>query len=292
MASQSPPRHRECARVVSEATRRQRPADGFRRDGVIVEIEAHVDGFVRTHGLDAVGGERMQRRRQQAGLLFGEDLRDGAAVVARPAALMRHLIAPQPGLTIAFGQGGEGPARPEGIAHIADGSFHAPFLIAGAHLAGLWREVVMGAQFDQAGIEVNLVAAPLQHGDFEIVVKNHAGLAVPGLKGMHVAAQEVLRRLIEEELQIQSARIRQRHHEAGQSAAGAAHHHVTEVRPVDLRLLAGKGLQTQERLRGSADASGPRRAATARRCRCNRDREPSGKCVWRAAADVGPGSGE
>ena len=75
---------------------------------------------------------------------------------------------------------------------------------------------------------------------------------------MHVAAQEVLRRLIEEELQIQSARIRQRDDEAGQSAAGAAHHDVAEVRPVDLALLAGKGLQAQKRLADGGAQAGHR----------------------------------
>ena len=149
----------------------------------------------------------------------------------------------------------------------------------------------MGAQLDQAGVEVDLVAAALQHGDFEIVVENHARLPAPVFKGMHMAAQEVLHGLIEEELQIQRARVRQRHHEAGQARAGAAHHDVAEVGPVDLRLLAGKRLQTQERLRGSADAGGPRRAATARRCRCSRDRESSGRCAWRAGGDVDPESG-
>jgi hypothetical protein len=64
---------------------------------------------------------------------------------------------------------------------------------------------------------------------------------------MHVAAQEILHGLIEEELQIQGAGIRQRHHEAGQGSLGAAHHHVSKVSPVNLRLLAGKRLELQER---------------------------------------------
>jgi hypothetical protein len=34
-------------------------SDCFGRDGVIVEIEADIDGLVRTHGLDPVGGKRM-----------------------------------------------------------------------------------------------------------------------------------------------------------------------------------------------------------------------------------------
>jgi len=65
---------------------------------------------------------------------------------------------------------------------------------------------------------------------------------------MHVAAQEILHGWIEKELQIQSSGIRQRHHEAGPSSLGASYHYVPKVSPVDLRLLAGKGLQLQERL--------------------------------------------
>src|SRR6202041_585081 len=107
-------------------------------------------------------------------------------------------------------------------------------------------EVVVGAQFEQAGIEKNLAAAPFQHGGLEVVVENRARLAVPELKGMYMTAQKVLHRLVEKELQIQGARIGQRHHEAGQGPAGPAHHNVTEVRPVDLRLLTGKALQAQE----------------------------------------------
>ena len=154
-------------------------------------------------------------RRQQAGLFFGEDLGDGAAVVAGPGPLVRDLVAPEQGLPIAFGQRGEGAARPERIADIADGAFHAAFLIAGAHLARPWREVIVRAQLDQSGIETgsDCRGAPARH--FEIVVENHARLAGPVLKGMHMAAQKVLHGLIEEELQIQRSGVGQRHHEAG-----------------------------------------------------------------------------
>ena len=37
----------------------QLASDCFGWDGVIVKIEADIDGLVRTHGLDPVGGERM-----------------------------------------------------------------------------------------------------------------------------------------------------------------------------------------------------------------------------------------
>ena len=52
-------------------------------------------------------------------------------------------------------------------------------------------------------MEVNLVAAALQHGTAKIVIENHTGLPAPLLKGMDMPAQEVLHGLIEEELQVQ-----------------------------------------------------------------------------------------
>ena len=73
----------------------QEAPDGFRRNGVIVEIEADIDGLVRTHSFDSVGGERMQRRGQQAGLFLSEDFGDRPMVAAGPAPLVRDLIAPE-----------------------------------------------------------------------------------------------------------------------------------------------------------------------------------------------------
>jgi len=70
-------------------------SDRFGRDGVIVEIEAHIDGLMRAHGLDPVGGEGVRRRRQQAALFFGEDIGDCPVITARPTALVRGMIAPE-----------------------------------------------------------------------------------------------------------------------------------------------------------------------------------------------------
>src|SRR5271169_777331 len=137
---------------------------------------------------------------------------------------MRHLVAPHQSLPVAFGQRGEGASRPERISYVANSPLYASFLIAGADLAELWREVIVSAQFEQARVKKNVAAAPLQHDGFEIVVKNHARLSVPGLKGVDVTAQEVLRGLVEKELQVQGARIGQSHHKAGQDAAGTSYH--------------------------------------------------------------------
>jgi hypothetical protein len=66
----------------------------------------------------------------------------------------------------------------------------------------------MRTQFDQPEVKLDLIAAALQHGTSEIVVKNDSRLPGPVFKRMHVAAQEVLHGLIEEEFQMQSSGIR------------------------------------------------------------------------------------
>src|SRR6266404_4236299 len=150
----------------------------------------------------------MQRGRKQARPLLLEDFGDSEVIAARPAPLVRDLISPEQSLTIAFGQRCECPASPERIADIANGSLHTSFLVARAYLARPWREVVMRTQLDESRVKQNLIAATFEYGTFQVVVKNHSRLAGPEFKRMDVAAQEVLHGLIEEELQIQGARIR------------------------------------------------------------------------------------
>jgi hypothetical protein len=57
-----------------------------------------------------------------------------------------------------------------------------------------------------------------------------------------MAAQEILRRLVEKELQIQRPRPGQGDYEAGELTFGAADHDGAEVRPVNLCLLGRKNL--------------------------------------------------
>jgi hypothetical protein len=114
----------------------------------------------------------------------------------------------------------------------------------------------MSAEFQQAWVEVNLVAAALQHRAAEIVIENHSGLADPVLESMDMAAQKVLHGLIEEELQIQCARVGQSHDETGQRSFGAAHGDMTEMGPVDLCLFGREGVQTEERFARRRTQSG------------------------------------
>jgi hypothetical protein len=180
-------------------------------------------------------------------LFFGKDIGNGSAVISGPAPPMRHLIAPEQCLTIAFGKCSERTTGPEGFAHITYGSLHAAFLITGADLTGARCEVIVRAQLHQSRVEVDLISSALQHCTPKVVVENDPGLARPVLKSTDMSAQKVLHRLVEEELQIQRPRPGERGDEAGQRTAGAAHCNLTEVSPVYLGLLGGECLQFQER---------------------------------------------
>ena len=97
-------------------------------------------------------------------------------------------------------------------------------------------------------MEADRIAAPFQHGTLQIVVEQDARHAVPGGEGADVAAQEVLHPGIEEEAQEDLPRVAQHHDERHQRTPCAADLQMTEVPPVDLRLLAGQAAQTQIRL--------------------------------------------
>jgi hypothetical protein len=73
-------------------------------------------------------------------------------------------------------------------------------LISRTHLARTWHEVIVRRQFQQPRVEMNLIPAALQHGTAQIVVEDDPWRSGPGVKGTHMTAQEVLRRLVEEEL--------------------------------------------------------------------------------------------
>ena len=133
---------------------------------------------------------------QQARLFFG----DGAMIAAGPTPPMGDCITPAPSLGIAFGQRGEDSARPKRIMYIADCPLHPPFLISSSYLARPGREEILAAQFNQAGMEVDLVAvAPFEHHALESA-REYASIIT----------------------------------KARQGAPGAAHHHLTEVRPASV----------------------------------------------------------
>ena len=103
----------------------------------------------------------------------------------------------------------------------------------------------MAGEVEELGIEADGVAAALQHDALQVVVPELAGHPLPRLEGVDMAPQEVAHRGVEVEAQEDASREAENHHEAHQRAFRTADLHLAEVSPVDLGLLAGKGLQAQ-----------------------------------------------
>ncbi len=136
---------------------------------------------------------------------------------------MGHLITPYQSLAIELFQGREWPGCKERIPHIAYRSLDASFLISSCRRDRTRLTVIVGGEFEQARMKANLIAVALQHGASKIVVEHDSGHPSPVGKRIDMTAEKVLQSLIEEELQKQGARVRQRQYETGQPAAGLTH---------------------------------------------------------------------
>jgi hypothetical protein len=185
----------------------------------------------------------VKRERQQAGLLLSEGLLDRAGIIAGPGALLSHLVTPEQGLMVEVNQCGKGASRKERGAHKLDGSFDAAFLIAAGWAAGTKGEVVVGRQFEQAGVKVDLVPAAFQNHGLEIVTQQGPGNSVPGLEGMDMAQAEALQRLVEERLHPEGSAVGEGQDKTGQAALGPADLDFPERGPIHLSLFGGKGMQ-------------------------------------------------
>ena len=156
----------------------------------------------------------MSGERQQVRLLLGENLGDGAGVITGPRTLMRDLVAPVESLAVEIGQGGEGTGGEETVTDVLDGALHAAFFIAPRRAAGTSGEMVVGGEFEEAGMEVNGIAAAFQDHAAEIVGQNGSRRPTPIGEGMDVAEEKILQALVEEELQPQGAAVGESEDEA------------------------------------------------------------------------------
>src|SRR5215813_800185 len=132
------------------------------RDRVVVSIVADVDRLVGVDACDQISFKRMGRKREQSGLLFGEDLADRAGIIIGPGAAVRRRVAPLQRLAIEVLESGKAASGEEGIANIADGPFDPPFLIATAGLARESGEMIVAAQVEKPGMKTDRIAKALQ----------------------------------------------------------------------------------------------------------------------------------
>ena len=158
---------------------------------------------------------------------------------------------------------------------------------------GLCQETIVAGEVEELWIEADCVAAALQHDALQVVVPEFAGHALPRLEGVDVTTQEVAHLRVQVEAQEDASREAENHHEAHQRALRATDLHLAEVGPVDLGLLAGKGLQPQiglgRRLRPHEGDHVAEVAWTPLVAALAHHLVEAG---WRAASDTWPASGE
>ena len=159
------------------------------RDGVIVSVEADVRGFAGGDRSHEIGGRRMLGQRKQASALLGERIADDAFVEVggdEPGAL--NAIDPRVELGVEVVDGSEGSGGEEGFAKVAHAPLDASFLVAARDGAGLWCEVVVTGQLENAWMKANKLAFALEHGALEIVVEDGARHATEGRERVEVTA--------------------------------------------------------------------------------------------------------
>jgi len=159
---------------------------------------------------------------------------------------MSDFITPVSSLPIKIGQGSKRPGCEKGVANVLNGSLHPSLLVSAGGSAWVQCKMVMAAEFDQPRVKTYGITLPVQNGRAKVVVNNDPGSSAPVLKRADMASKKVFQCLIEEKLEIAGARIRERKDKTGQAPARAADLDFTEMRPIDLGLLARERVQPKE----------------------------------------------
>jgi len=215
----------------------QGTADQVGRDRVVVEVEA-----------DEVGLEGMGRQREQVRGLFKEGLGHGPTVVSGPAAIPSHFVPPHERLAVQVIERRERPSREERVAYVPHAPLDRTLLVASRRPARPRREVVVRRQLEQTEIEAHGIPVPFADRRAQVVVEQMTRDPLKVRECVHVPAQEVLHRLIEEKPQEDPSRIRERQDEGGERSARGADHDVAEAGPIHLGLLRRKCPTPQEGL--------------------------------------------
>jgi len=147
-------------------------------------------------------------------------LRDRACGIARPWALMSDLVAPLQGLAVEVLQSQEGTGREEIGTDVLNGPFDAPFLVPSGRATRTCGEMIVRGELQEARVEVDGITATLEHHTAEIIGRQVPGGAAPIVKGMNVAEEEILERLVQKEFEPQGPAVREGEDKAGQAAAG------------------------------------------------------------------------
>src|SRR5262249_22546603 len=119
-------------------------------------------------------------------------------------------------------------------------------LVAAGDVAGRDREAVVPGKVGVSRVEHRCDAGEaLQNGRLQVVDHDFCGYAAKCGKRMLVAAEEMLHRLRDGELDIHQSAVGEHDDEEGEPAARVAHCDRAENSPVDLRTFAGTEVQLE-----------------------------------------------
>src|SRR5215471_2922157 len=168
--------------------------------------------------------------------------------IAGPGALMSDLVAPCQGLAVEVLQSQEGTRGEEIGTDVLNGSFDAPFLVTSGRAARTRGEMIVSGELQEARMEMDGITATFEHHTAEVIGRQVSGCAAPIVKGMNVAEEEILERLVEKEFEPQGPAVGKGENEAGQTAAGVPDGEFAKVSPVGLALFAGKSRESEKGL--------------------------------------------
>src|SRR5215831_17757959 len=154
---------------------------------------------------------------------------------------MIYVFYPCPGLLIESGErvdGGWIESRPETLTHEPDGALDLSFGLWPIRMAGSRHEPVVTCKIQETRIPTHSPLLVLQHHGFHVVGQRHLGHTSQIVKGMHHATEQSLQILPLRELDVAHPRIAKCQRKQIEMMVEK----VAEVRPVELALLARRGL--------------------------------------------------
>ena len=194
-------------------------------------------------------GRQREKRRALDGLEENDGLLLGGAVAPAPG----RLHTPAERVRVGVMDVAERPARQAVALHVVDAPlFDLPLVLGRAGATGGDEEAVVLGQLPVDALHLGIVERGLDDGGLEVVEHHPARHAREPLEGRAVAAAPGGDGLVEDELDVLVAAVRQGHHERPGAAQAAVVGIEQQPRraEVDLGLLAGRGLDPERRARG------------------------------------------
>lgn len=149
----------------------------------------------------------MRGQRQEPRLLLHQHVGDGPIALLGMRTLVRDLVAPAPKLRIQVVDIGKRARRKEGVPQVLDLSLDLPLLVGAVRRAWPRRKVIVTGELEQPRMKADCGARALEDGAAQIIVDQGPCHARPSVKGVDMAAQKALQRLIDGEEGADGARV-------------------------------------------------------------------------------------